>query len=74
MGGFPEWSETITHAYFFLIRERMARTTAAEWDEFAGDNSDLLEWKNGMLTRYYQEATLKSDLARTIFRFPDKCP
>ena len=52
----------------------MARTTAAEWDEFAGDNSDLLEWKNGILTRYYQEATLKSDLAPTIFLFPDKCP
>jgi hypothetical protein len=73
-GKADRYNETITHAYFFLIRERMARTTAAEWDEFAGDNSDLLEWKNGILTRYYEEATLKSDLARTIFLFPDKCP
>ena len=67
------YHETITHAYFFLIRERMARCTAADWDDFALRNSDLLEWKNGILSRYYQESTLQSELARTTFLFPDKC-
>jgi hypothetical protein len=67
------YNETITHAYFFLIRERMARTTATEWDEFARGNADLLLWKGGILSRYYQEATLQSDLARSVFLFPDKC-
>jgi hypothetical protein len=82
------YHETITHAYFFLIRERMARVSATDspavdssttdsrvtdWDEFARRNPDLLEWKNGLLTRYYREATLQSDLARTVFLFPDKC-
>ena len=66
------YHETITHAYFFLIRERMARCSTANWDEFADQNPDLLIWKNGILTRYYHESTLQSDLARTIFVFPDK--
>jgi hypothetical protein len=65
--------ETITHAYFFLIRERMARGRATNWDEFAQQNPDLLEWKDGILTRYYRQETLQSDLARGVFVFPDKC-
>ena len=71
-GKAQRYHETITHAYFFLIRERMARFSAAEWDEFARSNADLFTWKNGILTRYYEEATLKSELARTVFIFPDK--
>jgi hypothetical protein len=72
-GKAERYHETITHAYFFLIRERMARFHGADWDEFTRHNSDLLKWKNGVLTRYYQEATLQSDLARTVFILPDKC-
>jgi hypothetical protein len=64
---------TITHAYFFLIRERMARTAASDWDDFVRRNPDLLIWKGGILARYYQEATLQSELARNVFLFPDKC-
>ena len=84
---------TITHAYFFLIRERMARIAAEncsiqdcpsqhypskdcsskDWDDFARRNPDLFAWKDGVLARYYQQATLESDLARTVFLFPDKC-
>ena len=67
------YNETITHAYFFLIRERMARTAAGDWDEFARRNPDLFVWKEGILTRYYEDATLRSDLARSIFLFPDRC-
>jgi hypothetical protein len=67
------YNETITHAYFFLIRERMARCGVVDWDEFAGGNPDLLTWKNGILSRYYENATLQSDLSRTVFVFPDKC-
>ncbi len=66
------YHETITHAYFFLIRERMARHESFGWEEFARRNADLLSWKGGILNRYYQETTLKSDLARTVFLFPDK--
>jgi hypothetical protein len=66
------YHETITHAYFFLIRERMARTATSGWDDFARINSDLLLWKDGILTRYYRESTLQSDLARKVFLFPDQ--
>lgn len=66
------YHETITHAYFFLIRERMARMPDAGWDAFALQNADLLQWKPGILGRYYRESTLKSDLARSVFLFPDK--
>ena len=67
------YNETITCAYLFLIRERMARCEAMNWEEFANKNPDLLIWKGGVLSRYYQDATLKSDLARKVFVLPDKC-
>jgi hypothetical protein len=63
---------TITYSYFFLIRERMARCASVEWEDFARRNPDLLIWKDGILSRYYREDTLKSDLARTVFVLPDK--
>lgn len=66
------YHETITHAYFFLIRERMVRCAASDWDDFAHGNPDLLAWKSGILTRYYRDGTLQSDLARTVFLLPDK--
>jgi hypothetical protein len=67
------YHETITWAYIFLIRERLARAgRAMSWEEFATDNADLLTWKDGVLTRFYREETLTSDLAREIFVFPDK--
>src|ERR1017187_4871926 len=28
------YNETITHAYFFLIRERIARSGSTDWEEF----------------------------------------
>ena len=67
------YNETITCAYFFLIRERIARFETTRWEEFASRNPDLMIWKNGILSRYYTETTLQSDLARRVFLFPDKC-
>jgi hypothetical protein len=66
------YHETITYAYFFLIRERMARCPAVDWEEFSRRNSDLLVWNDGILSRYYKQATLRSDLARAVFLLPDK--
>jgi len=67
------YNETITCAHLFLIRERMAGCEGEGWEEFARLNPDLLIWKDGILTRYYCEGTLKSDLARAVFVLPDKC-
>jgi hypothetical protein len=68
------YNETITWAYILLIAERIARCSAAEldWGHFAEQNPDLLVWRNGVLSRYYEDATLESDLARRAFVFPDK--
>jgi hypothetical protein len=72
LGKPDRYHETVTHAYFFLIRERIARSGATDWEAFARDNPDLLVWKDGILCRYYNQKTLESDLARRIFVFPDK--
>jgi hypothetical protein len=66
------YHETITCAYFFLIHERMARNPGMKWNDFAARNPDLLIWKDGVLSRYYEDATLRSELARKVFLFPDK--
>jgi hypothetical protein len=66
------YHETITYSLFFLIRERMARTQPADWKEFADRNADLFRWTDGVLSRYYEQSTLDSDFARSIFVLPDK--
>jgi hypothetical protein len=67
------YHETITWAFLFLIRERLARSARPEqtWEEFAVENADLLDWKTNVLRKYYSEATLASDLARSVFLLPD---
>ena len=67
------YHETITCAYLLLINERMSREPCNDWDAFAASNPDLLMWKGGILSRYYEETTLKSDFARRVFVLPDKC-
>ncbi|HEV2315777.1 MAG TPA: hypothetical protein VGR94_10755 [Candidatus Acidoferrales bacterium] len=67
------YNETITWAFMFLIRERLARTGWDQtWKEFSAANADLLTWKDNVLKKYYREETLASDLAKTVFLFPDK--
>jgi hypothetical protein len=72
--GKPErYNETITWAYLFLIRERMAREAGRQsWPEFARENGDLLDWTDSILAKYYRPETLTSDLAKRVFLFPDK--
>lgn len=66
------YNETITCAYFFLIRARIATGNSRTWEDFASRNADLLVWKGGILTHYYAEDTLGTDLARKVFILPDK--
>jgi hypothetical protein len=73
LGKADRYNETITYAYLFLIREKMAQSPEMEWEEFARQNPDLLVGKYGILNRYYEQETLKSDFARKVFVFPDKC-
>ena len=67
------YHETITWAYVFLIHERMARSGPEQgWAEFIVANPDLLDWKNNLLKSYYHDDTLRSEVARRVFVFPDK--
>jgi hypothetical protein len=67
------YNETITWALLLLIRERMVRAGGRQtWEQFAAANGDLLSWKDNILRKYYQDATLRSDLARNTFIFPDR--
>jgi hypothetical protein len=67
------YHETITWAYLFLINERISRAAhSLSWEQFASDNPDLLTWKNSVLRRYYTDETLRSNLAKQLFVFPDK--
>ena len=64
------YHETITWAFLFLIRERIADEET--WEEFAANNPDLLTWNPSALDRYYEKETLFSDRARRIFVLPDR--
>ena len=67
------YNETITWAYLLLIQERLARAGRPKsWTEFAVRNSDLLDWNDTILKKYYRDDTLKSDLAKSTFVFPDR--
>lgn len=72
--GKPElYHETVTWAFLFLIRERMARAACRQtWGEFAAGNGDLLTSKDNVLRKYYRGETLLSDLARSTFLLPDR--
>ena len=72
-GKAERYHETITWAYFFLIRERVERIGFAQtWDEFTSSNEDLFDWKDSVLKLYYNEATLSSVFARGTFVLPDR--
>jgi hypothetical protein len=67
------YNETITSAFIFLIRERIVRAGCQQtWTQFAADNPDMLNWEDNILKKYYRSETLKSDLAKSTFLFPDK--
>lgn len=39
-----KYDEALTRRYILLIHQRMEAAKAAEWEEFAGANPDLLTW------------------------------
>lgn len=64
------YHETLTWAWFSVIRERMERIgVTASWEEFAAASQDILSGR--ALDAYYDRAVLTSDLARRVFLMPD---
>ena len=67
------YHETITWAYVFLIHERRQRAGGEQsWEAFGAVNPDLMNWQTSILKSLYREETLRSELARRIFIFPDR--
>jgi hypothetical protein len=72
-GKADRYHETITWAFLFLIRERLARSgQSCTWEDFIERNPDLLRWNPNILAKYYHPETLSSALAKAVFIFPDK--
>src|ERR1700685_41060 len=66
------YNETITWAFFLLIRERIARANSPQTGaKFSASNADLLRWNESILKKYYRPETLASTLAKSVFLFPD---
>lgn len=69
--GAPElYHDTITWAYLFALRERLAREEDGDCDGFLAAYPDLLQKE--FLHRYYKPETLQSELARKLFVLPDQ--
>jgi hypothetical protein len=63
------YHETLTWAWFSLIRERLERIGAdASWEEFAAASPDLLS--GAAIHDLYDRAILDSPLARKVFLLP----
>jgi hypothetical protein len=72
-GKIDRYHETITWAWLLLIHERMERAgRPPDWRGFITANADLLDREKGVLTGYYKEDTLASELARRVFVLPDR--
>lgn len=67
------YHETITWAFLLLVNERIRRSEdPATWEQFVATHSDLFDWNNSILLRYYRPETLDSPLARQVFLMPDR--
>ncbi len=73
LGKADRYHETITWAYLLLVNERIRRAESnGTWQQFAELRSDLFDWNNPILLKYYRPETLNSQLARRIFLMPDR--
>ena len=59
---------TITIAFLSLIAERVQAIKQSNFEEFLAQNGDLLS--KSVLGKWYSDAQLKSDFARTHFLLP----
>lgn len=73
--GHPEkYHATITHAFAFLVGQRIAEQGPLSWDDFVTANPDLFDWPNSALARMYPNDALHTDAARRTFVMPYSQP
>ncbi len=69
LGAEGKYHATLTWFFLLLIAQRAA--TAETWQVFKRSNTDLINDGKELLSRYYSDACLSSDLARQRFLLPD---
>ncbi|MEA2163997.1 MAG: hypothetical protein QOK37_2124 [Thermoanaerobaculia bacterium] len=73
--GAPEiYNQTLTSACMFHPRAMTQMDESYKWQEFADTNSDLLNWKDSIVRKYYSEERLNSEVAKKTFLLPDRTP
>ena len=73
LGKIGLYHETISWAYIFVIRERIAGAASEQtWEQFKRCNSDLFDGEKSILKEYYREETIASQAAREGFVMPDR--
>ena len=73
LGKPDRYHETITVAYVALIQQHICeRGDAGGWVAFARENPEL--FKPDLLSQFYPEAQLASELARRVFLLPRSSP
>jgi len=69
--GHPEkYHATITHAFAFLVGQRIAEQGTLRFEAFVEANHDLFDWPDSALSRMYPNDTLKTATARRTFVMP----
>lgn len=67
-GAPDKFNLTITYAFMSLIAERLASSQTNSFEEFTGNNPDLMS--KTVLDQWYSPKRLDSALARSIFLLP----
>ncbi|HYV67128.1 MAG TPA: hypothetical protein VE964_12860 [Myxococcales bacterium] len=74
-GAAGKYHETLTWAYLALINERAHGTTFSSSAAFLRLHPELLDQKEGLLSRYYDLGSVaRSDRARQVFLLPRRDP
>ncbi len=74
-GAAGRYHETLTWAYLAIINERAHGSSFASSAEFLRLHPDLLDQKEGLLSRYYDVGSVaSSERARRVFLLPRRDP
>ena len=72
LGAEGKYHETMTWFYLLLIADRRGAAADDTWFAFRRQNSELFNREPAIVERYYSDALLWSDRARSGFVLPDQ--
>ncbi|MBV1911668.1 MAG: hypothetical protein KUG78_20415 [Kangiellaceae bacterium] len=72
LGAKDKFHCTLTRVLVVLIYGRMKKSSHKSWQNFIINNSDLVNNAQELISEYYSEELINSELARKLFVKPDK--